>query len=183
MKHQPYIFAVSAVSGGGKTTMTNRLSELMKNSKALYFDDYEFEGEPEDICKWVEDGSDSNQWNLLPLIRDIQSLMNEPELDYIILDYPFAYSHNEMSNYINLSIFVDTPLDIAIARRILRDYTEHNIEEIKNDMMNYINSGRLAYLGMLQTTKPNSDIIIDGTLGLEEIVKRIIRSVEERRAF
>lgn len=45
-------------------------------------------------------------------------------LDCILLDYPFAYIHSEMREDIDFTIFIDTPLDIAIGRRILRDFKE-----------------------------------------------------------
>ncbi len=42
-KQKPFIVAIAAVSGGGKTTMTTRLNDFLTNSKALYFDNYEFD--------------------------------------------------------------------------------------------------------------------------------------------
>jgi uridine kinase len=35
------IIGISAVSGGGKTALTRRLAELLQDSAALFFDDYE----------------------------------------------------------------------------------------------------------------------------------------------
>ncbi|WP_374956490.1 AAA family ATPase [Orenia metallireducens] len=48
------VIAVAAVSGGGKTTTTKKLNELLNNSTAIYFDDYEFDESPDDICKWIK---------------------------------------------------------------------------------------------------------------------------------
>ncbi len=33
-----------------------------------------------------------------------------------------CYSNEQIVKYIDLSIFIDTPLDIALGRRLLRDY-------------------------------------------------------------
>ncbi|ALA51870.1 hypothetical protein KHT88_11095 [Alkalihalobacillus clausii] len=166
MNRKPRVISIAAVSGGGKTTITNQLLKHLNKSIPLYFDDYEFEECPEDICKWVDEGADYNEWNLTPLIQDIKLLINEhtQSLNYILLDYPFAYLHNRMGEYIDFSIYIDTPLDIAMARRILRDFSESPIDDVRNDLTNYLSRGRTAYLEMERTVKPNSDIVIDGSL-------------------
>lgn len=73
-------------------------------------------------------------------------------------------------------MFVDTPLDIAMARRIIRNFKYRPTEDILMDLENYIDRGRQGYLGMLNTIKPNSDLIIDGTLPKSEIVSIIIKN-------
>lgn len=60
---------------------------------------------------------------LTPLINDSGYLLSGdcPKYDWILLDYLFAYIHERLSKYIDFTIFIDTPLDIAMSRRILRD--------------------------------------------------------------
>ena len=85
-----------------------------------------------------------------------------------------------MSRYIDCAIFVDTPLDIAMARRILRDMGNASGEEIRHDMQMYIRYARVAYLQMLKAVLPSSDYVLDGTKELEEKVadmKKIILSI------
>ena len=64
-----------------------------------------------------------------------------------------------MREFIDVTIFIDTPLDIAMARRILRDFKEDTIDEIHNDLKHYMTFARKAYLEAIHTVKPNSDII------------------------
>lgn len=120
LQQKPIIIAIAAVSGGGKTTITTELSKHINNAKTLFFDDYDFDNCPDDICKWVDSGADYNAWHLEPLIADIKLLLSEENqcFDYILLDYPFAYKNKEMGQFIDFTIFIDTPLDIAMARRI-----------------------------------------------------------------
>lgn len=177
---KPLIIAVAAVSGGGKTTIITGLKRILPNSKAFFFDDYEFDG-PNDICNWVERGADYNEWKLTPLINDICSWIysHQPPLDYLLLDYPFAYVHYEIREYIDFAIFIDTPLDIAIARRILRDFKEASIDDVRNDLNIYLSHGRDAYLEMLNTIKPNCDIIVDGSLPPDVIVNQLYKKINE----
>jgi uridine kinase len=174
-RNSPFVIAISGVSGGGKTTITTLLKEKLNSSKALYFDDYSFDG-PEDIREWVESGSDYNAWDLSPLIMDIETLMTQ-SMEYMVLDYPFAYKHAVMSRFIDFTVFIDTPLDIAMARRILRDFRDGSVERVLWEMENYLSRGRRAYLEMLQTIKPDSEFIIDGSLSSSDIVDEILKQV------
>lgn len=177
----PMVIAIAAVSGGGKTAITTHLKTKLQNAKTLYFDDYDFEG-PDDIIEWIDHGGNPDEWNLSPLIKDLKTLLSEP-LDYIVLDYPFAYNHSKLSKFIDIVFFIDTPLDIAMARRVTRDFKNSSVENIVKDMNNYISRGRRGYLHMLRTIKPNSDIVVDGTLPISKIVSIIIQTLGERQNF
>ncbi|WP_458126481.1 hypothetical protein [Paenibacillus sp. Z3-2] len=170
------IIAIAAVSGGGKTTITSRLTQVLNNSTTLYFDDYDLEG-PDDVVDWVERGADCNEWNLKPLISDLRNLISSKDTEFILLDYPFARLHDKLKD-IDLTIFIDTPLDIAMARRILRDFRDKNAEAILEDLSLYLSGGRSGYESMLKTIKPNSDLIIDGLLPTEEIVNIICDRIQ-----
>lgn len=174
-RRKPYVIAIAAVAGGGKTTTIKRLNELLNNSTAIYFDDYKFDESPDDICKWIENGGDPNEWVITPLIDDLRLLLLNNNYSYILLDYPFAYLHKIMSKMINYTIFINTPLDIAMARRILRDFNKYN--DVKSDLKNYLIRGRMAYLHMLETVKSDSDYIVDGRLSIESITDLIIKKL------
>lgn len=168
---KPFIIAINAISGGGKTAITKELQKHFPYSKALFFDDrnYDVDSGIDDICKWIEDGADVNAFNLTLLADDIENLIKE-KCTFIILDYPFGYKHNVISKYIDLSVFVDTPLDIALARRIIRDYDNTNIIDIFNDLQQYLTQGRKAYLFGLNDAISNADFVVDGSKPLDEIV-------------
>jgi uridine kinase len=173
-----FVIAIAAVSGGGKTFITEKINKQFSSCKALYFDDYDFEG-PESICQWVEKGSNYNVWNLQPLIKDIEMIINDQEnhIDLLILDYPFAKKHDLMNTYIDYTFFIDTPLDIALSRRILRDFKKHSIDELESELTDYMLNSRKAYLDMLKRIKPNSDYRIDGSLETEPMVKEIVNEL------
>lgn len=171
---KPYVIAVAAVSGGGKTSVVTALKERLPNAAALYFDDYDFQW-PGSFAEWMERGADYNEWKLRPLADDLKLLLDGAERpDYILLDYPFAYVHNELKSSIDYAIFIDTPLDVAMARRIIRDYRESSGMELASDMKGYLADGRKAYLQMLNVVLPSSDVSVDGTLPLNEITEILL---------
>ncbi|AIY77720.1 hypothetical protein CN324_21105 [Bacillus anthracis] len=183
MNKNTKVISIAAVSGGGKTTVTERLTHKLINSKALYFDSYHFDNCPADICKWIDDGANYNEWVLTPLIKDIQHLIRDSNVDYVIIDYPFAYLNSEMRQFIDVTIFIDTPLDIAMARRILRDFKEETMSEIHNDLKHYMTFARKAYLEAIHNVKPNSDIILDGSLSVAEIIDHAVEELGLREVI
>ena len=150
------VIAIAAVTAGGKTTIVNELKNQIANTKALYFDDYSFEGEVDNFYEWTKQGADYNVWNLSP------------------------FCHKALRNYIDCAIFIDTPLDIAMARKVLRDMKNATGEEIRQEMETYLKYARIAYVQMLKDILPSSDYVIDGTKELSEKVdeiKKIILSL------
>ena len=183
----PFVVSVAALSGGGKTTVVTALKECLANSAAIYWDDYGDEVDPDrDINVWAADGFDCSEWNTNPVAADIERLLNEP-LDYIILDYPFGYLNECVGKYIDLTIFIDTPLDVALTRRIIRDYTSRSQESsfgladvaelsfagLDKELRKYLVHSRPTYAKMPEMHKPVSDLIVDGTKTPDEIVEII----------
>jgi uridine kinase len=172
---KPIVIAIASISGGGKTTVVEKLNEELPNSEALYFDEYDLEG-PEDVMDWMNRGANYNEWDLTPFVKDLAELLTKP-LDYIVLDFPFSYQHAQTHSFISFSFFVDTPLDMALARRTIRDFQDSSTENIVEAMKHYNSHGRQAYLEMLYTIKPSADFIVDGSLPVAGIVNLIAENV------
>ena len=165
------IISIYSPSGGGKTTITYALAEKMPNSKALYFDDRDYDSDSgiTDICRWYDEGADVNRFDLQLFASDIEHCVEEG-FDFVFLDYPFGYRHELISKYLNFSIFVDTPLDIAFARRLLRDYTDKTVKEILVDADFYLQKGRAIYLQGGKMAQIDADMVVDGSLTIDEII-------------
>ena len=178
--HKTYIIAINAISGGGKTTVTQRLKENLGNVEAVYFDDRDYDTDSGivDICKWMDEGADANKFNLDLLIEDIEKLLKKG-LDFIILDYPFGHRHNKLAKYIDISIFIDTPLDIALGRRLLRDYKGASEKNFFNDIEFYLSTGRQTYLSSRNLALDDADVIVDGSEPLNGTIDFIKSKIYE----
>ena len=172
------IISISGVTSGGKTTTVNELLNKLPNSKALFFDDRDYAAISgiTDLGEWERNGWDMSQWNLQDLIDDIELLLEE-NLDYIILDYPFGYMQNEISGYVSLVAFIDTPLDIAMARRMLRDFRNSLTSDIMDDMEWYLDEGRELFISSNEIQSEDADLIIDGSLPVNERCDEIINAI------
>lgn len=170
--------AIGAVTAGGKTTVINAIKDRLPRTTALHFDDYSFDGEVDDFTKWVSKCEEYyNVWDLSPLKADVERITNSREYDYLLLDYPFAYQNKMMKGYLDCCIFIDTPLDIAMARRVLRDMKEASADDIRNEMNTYLNSTRICYVQMLTDILPTSDYVIDGAQELEDIINEAMEII------
>lgn len=169
------IIAVNALSGGGKTTVVKALLEKVPNSKALFFDDrdYDLESGIDDIGKWIDDGADVSKWNLDLLEQDIVRLKEENP-DFIFLDYPFGKRHCKIASYIDVSIFIDTPLDLVLCRRLLRDFAGE-LEAMKNDLEYYQEKGRDYFVMSRETALQDADFVIDGSGKVDEVTGDVMR--------
>ena len=182
--NRSYVISIAAPSGGGKTTIVGELKKRLANSAVLYWDDYGDEVDPD---RDINDVQDYNEWNTKPMAEDIECLLNEQH-DYIILDYPFGYMNDCVAKYINLTVFIDTPLDVAMARRIIRDYTSRskesdfglgNVDEVSpkaldDELRWYLTRSRPTYMRFSEAHRPVSDLVVDGTKSPEEIAGIII---------
>jgi len=187
---KPFIFSINATAGGGKTTITRELQKRLPNAKAIYFDDrnYDTDSGIVDIGKWIKEGADVNLWDLQRLADDIEFFIKDNP-DYIILDYPFGYKHELIGSYLNYSVYIDTPLDITLARRILRDYDRKTLicswndgnddRTLFDDMEDWLNGGRDNFLFGYEWSKRDSDLIVDGSLKLDEILEIVTQKVNE----
>lgn len=171
------IIAIGAVTAGGKTTLVNAIKDKLTRTASLHFDDYSFDGEVNDFYKWVLDGANYNVWDLSPLKADIEKIINSDRYDYLLLDYPFAYQNKMIKDYLDCCIFIDTPLDIALARKVLRDMKESSADDIRYEMDVYLKYARIAYVQMLQDILPISDYVIDGTKELKIIINEAMEII------
>ena len=72
-------------------------------------------------------------------------------------------------------IFIDTPLDIAMGRRILRDIgiTADPLQRVKDELSGYESRARPLYEHFQKRMRADSDLIVDGTLDIDLIVENI----------
>ncbi|MCL2547233.1 MAG: AAA family ATPase [Oscillospiraceae bacterium] len=183
---EPFVISVSGIAGSGKTTTVSALKKRLKNSVIVSFDSYSDIRLDRDINEWSADTNDENEWYVEPLVKDIEQLLNE-SLDYIIVDYPFGYRNLRVGQYINFAIYIDTPLDIALARRIIRDYTsreahrnkiEVSLSVVEKELSFYLETSRPSYARMPETQIHYSDLVIDGVKSTDEIVDEIVAGLQ-----
>ena len=159
------IIGISAVTGGGKTAVTLRLTEVLEDAVALHFDDYDDTNvHPDDLQRWFADGADYDAYETPVFTGHLQALkagrsIRYPIGDetvapgrYVVADAPLGRAHSDSGRFIDLMVFIDTPLDVALARRILRDIdrqagrtTDEALQYVKDELSGYLAQARPLY--------------------------------------
>ncbi len=182
-QQQPFVVGISSVSGGGKTATTKKLASLLQNAVTLHFDDYDDTNKhPENLQTWLKEGANYNVWETPVLTRDLQTFKASSPITaprdgsqilprFIVFDAPLGRAHFDTGRFIDFMVFIDTPLDVAMARRLLRD--DYSIESLKESLSSYLNGGRTIYLQFVQQIKEKSDLILDGCLSVDDLAEAI----------
>ena len=198
--NQVRIVGISSVSGGGKTTVTRRLVEVIGDAVALHFDDYDDTNvHPDDLQRWFADGADYEAYQTPVFSRHLQALKAGQSIRYpvegkyvgpsryVVADAPLGRTHSESGKSIDLMVFIDTPLDIAMARMILRDIERGNqsmaddtLMRVKGELSGYEGGSRPIYENFQERLRAVSDLIVDGALDIDLIVERIRSEMRSR---
>ncbi|RFA35953.1 hypothetical protein CAI16_05825 [Virgibacillus dokdonensis] len=67
-----------------------------------------------------------------------------------------------------MAIFIDIPLDIAMARRVIRDYHELDVVSYMKDYLSY---GRKAFEAMDRVKDSADEVVNGGSLPVANIMK------------
>lgn len=181
-----YVVAVSAPVGGGKTSLVRGLADRMRDATAIYFDSYETltERPIEEIRQWMQAGADTGELVIPQLAEDIAGLLRgnavvEPLTGrtvapgkYIIFETPFARQHAATGAHIDLSIWIDTPLDMALARNLRELIDRPEMEEnfvpwLRSYLDSYLAVVRELLLMQQDSVGEAADVVLDGRNDLE----------------
>ncbi|MCL1786859.1 MAG: hypothetical protein FWG38_02630, partial [Defluviitaleaceae bacterium] len=151
------------------------------------FDDFPGDLLGRDYCEWSEAGANCNEWDLGAMIEAVQSLVASP-VGFIIVDQPFGAAHDLLKAWVDFFVWIDTPPDVALARRILRDFTRRDtqrrplagdlVENISAHLDFYLSRHRDTYLTHIATVKPTVDLVVDGEKSPAAIAREIINGVQ-----
>lgn len=139
----PFVLAVAGPPGSGKSTLSHALSETFGGAPVLAYDAYEAvtTWPPEQVAAWLARGAPFDALPVPELAEDLARLRRgEPVPDrerggtlrparrgagrpVIVLDTLLGRAHPGTGRQIDHLVWLDLPLDIALARK-LRSFTE-----------------------------------------------------------
>ena len=186
--HRSFIVSVNSVSGGGKTALATVLHRSLPQSALFCFDEFDDSNVyPEDFYEWSCRGADINEFDCPGMRKAVDAETRRGTSKQIILDYPFGRRHPRFADIIDLAVFIDTPLDVALARRILRDYSEDMLESseeslghLRCELDHYLAKARHAYLETYKD-KDFSDLVLDGWRSLDDLKADVLTRIDSEQ--
>ena len=207
-----FVVAVSSAAGGGKTTLVTGAAELL-GATMLFFDDYrDASTYPPDLKKWVADGADLNLWQTPKFAEDLAALKRGESIEsaaggatislseFIVLEEPMGRGRGEMAKSIDFVVLIDTPLDIALARRFLRladtnplaDIEQTTKEQLRahvegllgfltGELRSYLDVSRAVYIAVQEQVTADCDLVLDGRLPPDELAEQLVEAVRSAR--
>jgi uridine kinase len=192
VRNRAPIVAISGHPGSGKTSLTKALQARL-GVPALHYDDYETitASAPARIRDWIERGSDYNEIMLEPLVREMVRLAEStPRPQCVLLDTLLGRAHGATGELIDTLIWVDTPPDIALARKISE--AAARAKETPGEapaFVNWLESYLAHYTGFIAGTyaeqrervRPAADIIMDGRADVDKLANDAVLAIQQRQ--
>jgi len=197
----PYVVAVAGPVGGGKTTFVNALAQRLGDASAMFCDSYErMTSEPAAaIEQWIARGADYDELIMIGLAEDLDRLKRgETVIDplrkveivprkYLVLETNFGRAHTASGRHIDFLIWLDLPLEIALARKV-RQFTTMFLTKYRpedyRDCLQWLDEWLANYLRFIRNllhmqrerVRPQADLVLDGEQSLETMIEQALAS-------
>jgi uridine kinase len=199
-----YVIAVAAPIGGGKSSLVKALARALHNAPTIHFDDYEraTEMSVSELNEWMARGADFEELKAPNLANDLAALkfnstvinsatQNEAKPDcYVVFEMPLGKEYKQTALLIDLLIWVDVPLDIALARKLKeftatflsskQNSTQKFVTFIDNYLNHYLTTVRNVLVTQEQRVRTNADIIVDGRNSLDAMVQQSLQEIMKK---
>lgn len=190
-----HVIAVAGPAGGGKSSLVGALLETLRDATAIYVDSYQriTEQPIREIVRWMERGADFNEFSI-PLLSDHLGALKRglPVVDpqtgreiaprkYILFETHFGRAHRDTGKHVDLLLWIDTPLDVALARNVLDLIAARESPNgLQRYLVSYLEDVRRLRLMQRERVCAEADVVLDGAAGPEAILEQARRAILER---
>ncbi len=199
---EPKLIGIAGGTGSGKTTLAEQLATAIGKDKILLFSTDHYYHDLTHLTEYERSKNNFDHPNAIdwPLFRQhVSELLQNRSIDapvysfkshtregtqridpkpLIVIEGIFRLYDKEICNIMKLKIFVDTPHDIRLIRRLKRDISERgrNVESVLEQWEQTVSPSHSLFI---EPTKYNAHVIIpecpDGTK--REVASRILLTV------
>ncbi|WP_058443175.1 uridine kinase [Legionella brunensis] len=187
-----HIVGISGASGAGKTTLTAALAQALE-ATSLSWDEFDKLGTgPEDYVEWDVRGRNYAEWSYATLAKTLQMLKANKTVahpvsgvllhatKYIVFDAPLGRLHQQTGAYIDICIHIEVPLDVSLARRIIRDFESADCskEDLLAELNFYLKHARKLFFD--EELKDTADIVLSGLLSTPMQLRKCLDYLQKK---
>ena len=196
MADRAFVLALAGIPGAGKSTLTRQLHTTFPRSRVVYYDEFETITRMghEQVRAWFGRGGDPNEFELAELIAELTRQTQRPPegtgRPLVIFETPFGRMHRTTGAFIDFLVWIDTPLDIALARATLAFLHTAKREKTGNLALAFIQWQeqymlnyplvRPMYVKQRDTILRAADLVIDGNSPPPDSAAAIVKALAER---
>ena len=175
---------VAGPAGGGKSTLVNALAAAMPDAAVIHIDSYQKITEQPigEIVRWAERGADFDELEIPQLADDLARLKQGPA-KVVLFETHFGRAHRDSGRFIDLLVWLDTPLDVALARNVMDQVApllqvreaaplRERLGSVQRSLASYLQDVRRLRLLQRERVAADADLVIDGAGQLDAMVER-----------
>ena len=132
----------------------------IEQAVAVHFDDHPIDL-PSSPLDWLQAGADFNEWGCQGLIDELTTLRSQGA--EVVVEAPLGRAQRASGELIDFPVFIDTPLEVALARWVRRRLSEGmRPDEIAAHLDLYESMRRPVYVEQRRQVVPEADLVVDG---------------------
>jgi uridine kinase len=191
------VIGIAGAPGSGKSTVVRALAAALGDASVLHMDSYErmTRQTMEKLAEWAARGADLDELSM-PLLADHLAALKaghavtDPSTGsaiqparFIVFETQLGRAHAATGRHIDYLVWLDTPLDVALARtlrRLLGDALAAPAPELPartawlhGYLENYLALVRQLVVQQRERVLPGADLGIDGGAGLAALVDQL----------
>jgi uridine kinase len=198
------VVGIAGVAGAGKSTLVRELLARWPGSSSIHVDHYQrITRQPvAAIVEWMERGADFDEFQIPVLGEHLQRLKaGEAVLDpltlarieplgVLLFETHFGRAHRATGSQIDLMVWIETPLDVALARNVAAMLvpmrtgsvapTPERLNALDGYLQNYLRGVRRLAAFQRERLRADADITLDGLLPPSELAEAARRAIAER---
>ncbi len=167
--------------------LVKTIASLKPDYATLNYDDFpnRSSGNYRGLRDWFEKCRDPNDFQTPQLEARFEAIGKSlPAPPAVLFETPFGRTHRQTGRFIDFLVWIDVPLEVALARQLLNILRQRKnptmqeyegfIQGLEGFLKTYLEITIAMYKSQAAEVGGNADLVIDGTKTAPELAERIM---------